>query len=147
MLLEQMMTNNDTTTEQVTRNTPNPNGTGGFADNPDNINHGGRPKNAQRYGYWLQFFKDMKVSDFNAYSTNKSEGDMYLAESQAYKCMQSVSNDYKLWSIVADRTEGRPSQSIDTTNNSPVEPLVVRFINDVPRPDLNNRHISGNGEL
>lgn len=134
----------DLTTEQVTRNIPNPNGIGGFADNPENINQGGRPKNAQRYGYWLQFFKDMKVSDFETYSTHKPEGEMYLAEVQAYRCMQSVANDYKLWSIVADRTEGRPSQPIDTTSNNQIEPVIVRIINDVPRPDSNNGHILGN---
>ena len=33
------------TTEQV-RNTPNPTGKGGFKDNPQNINPGGRPKNS-----------------------------------------------------------------------------------------------------
>ena len=136
----------DLTTEQVTRNTPNPNGIGGFADNPDNINHGGRPKNAHRYGYWLQFFKDMKVSDFETYSTIKPEGDMYLAESQAYKCMQSVSNDYKLWSIVADRTEGKASQNTDLGMQNEIK-NEIHFVNFVPRPKVNNRHISGNGEL
>jgi hypothetical protein len=127
----------DLTTEQVASNVPNPNGIGGFADNPENINHGGRPKNTQRYGYWLQFFKDMKVSDFDAYLTRKPEGEMYLAEAQAYKYMQSVANDYKLWSIVADRTEGRPLQSTNALDIETREPVIVRFINDVPRPDSN----------
>lgn len=141
-----MMINNDITTEQVTKNTPNPSGIGGFADNPGNINHGGRPKNTQRYGYWLQFFKDMKVADFNAYSINKSEDDMYLAESQAYKCMQAVANDYRLWSIVADRTEGKASQKTDFSMQNEIR-NEIQFVNFVPRPKINNRHISGNGEL
>ena len=119
---------NDLTTEQVTRNIPNPNCIGGFADNPENINHGGRSKNAQRYGYWLQFFKDMKVSDFDTYLTCKPESEMYLAEAQAYRYMQSATNDYKLWYIVADRTEGRPPQSIGKTINDPIETQVIQFV-------------------
>lgn len=139
------MMSDNLTTEQVTVNIPNPGGKGGFADNPENINHGGRPKNVQRYDYWLQFFKDMKVADFELYLSSRSEGEMYLAESQAYKCMRSVAKDNKLWSIVADRTEGKAGQKINLNMQNEMQNQ-IQFVNFVPRPKVNNRQISGNGE-
>lgn len=120
----------DLTSEQVKAKAPNPDGKGGFADNPQNINHGGRPKNIQRYDYWLQFFKDMKLSDFEKYTLLRPEGEMYIAEAHAYKCIRSSASDVKLWSIVADRTEGKPGLKVANA----ITTGEVQFYNDVPRP-------------
>jgi hypothetical protein len=38
----------------VDRKVPNPEGKGGFKDNPENINMGGRPKNEVSIVYWIK---------------------------------------------------------------------------------------------
>lgn len=128
----------DKTTEQVIatkRNMNiNPTGKGGFQDHPELINAGGRPKNSQRYDYWLQFFKDMDVEKFRAYSKSKPEAQMYVAEIQAYSRIAESLKDVKTWQVVADRTEGKAQMNVDLTNNgNSFEPVTVRIINDSQR--------------
>lgn len=60
----------------------NPNGKGGFKKG-ESGNPGGRPRNIQRYDYWIQFFKDMSVTEFKQYAKTRKEDDMYVAEVQA----------------------------------------------------------------
>lgn len=49
------------TTEQV-KKAPNPNGKGGFGDNPQNINPGGRPKNSMK-SFVAKMFAEMSDED------------------------------------------------------------------------------------
>lgn len=118
----------DRTTEQAGKHNPNPKGKGGFKDHPELINAGGRPKNVQRYDYWLQFFKDMDVEKFRAYSKSKPEGQMYVAEIQAYSRIAESLKDLKTWQIVADRTEGRSKETHDITTNG--ESINVKKLSD-----------------
>lgn len=46
--IEEVSTDKEITTEQVINNAPNPTGKGGFGENPENINEGGRPKNSMK---------------------------------------------------------------------------------------------------
>lgn len=93
----------------------NPSGKGGLADNPENINFGGRPKNEQRFGYWLQFFKDMTNAEFIKYPKTRNEDDMYVAEVIAYERVLNSRKNLKEYKDLADRTEGRAVQSLDLT--------------------------------
>lgn len=91
----------------------NPEGIGGFKDNPHLVNRGGRPKNAQRFGYWLQFFKDMTAKEFREYGKQKSEDEMYVAEVLAYQRVLNSRTDLGEYKDLADRTEGKPAQQVN----------------------------------
>jgi len=93
----------------------NPTGIGGFVDNPQNINFGGRKKNEQRFGYWLQFFKDLTLDEFTKYTETKKINDMYVAEAIAYERVKRARKDLNEYKDLADRTEGR---ALQTTNIS-----------------------------
>ena len=118
----------DKTTEQESKWLPNPTGKGGFGDHPELINPGGRPKNSQRYDYWLQFFKDMDVTSFREYRNTRKEDDMYVAEAQAYQRIAESLKSLEVWKVVADRTEGRAAQAIDmTSQGDKLQPTVVIY--------------------
>lgn len=117
--------------EKPKKKIPNPTGKGGFRDHPELINAGGRPKNSQRYDYWLQFFKDMDVETFKKYSKSKSEKEMFVAEAQAYARIAESLKNVKTWIMVADRTEGKASQSVDVTSQGErlhMEPVIISEI-------------------
>lgn len=94
----------------------NPTGKGGLGDNPQNINEGGRPKNQQRFGYWLQFFKNMTNEEFINYAKVRGQSQMFVAELIAYERVLNARNNLKEYKDLADRTEGRAVQSIDLTS-------------------------------
>ena len=117
----------------------NPTGKGGFKDHPELINPGGRPKNSQRYDYWLQFFKDMDVTSFRNYRTIRKEDDMYVAEAQAYQRVVESLKDINAWKVVADRTEGRAAQAIDYTTNG--KDIVIPILGGISKQDNTNSDI------
>jgi len=90
----------------------NPNGLGGFKENPENINRGGRPKNEQRFGYWLQFFKNMSEDDFIEWPSITPREEKYIAAISAYERVKASKTDLPNFREVADRTEGRASQTL-----------------------------------
>jgi hypothetical protein len=119
----------DKTTQQVRDMNLNPTGKGGFNDNPQNINAGGRPKNSQRYDYWMQFFKDMEVSKLKTYTVERTEDIMFVAEAQAYQRVVESLKDFKVWQVVADRTEGKAPQFIGLGDKEDYNIALVEFIN------------------
>lgn len=96
---------------------PNPTGKGGLKDNPQNINYGGRPKNSQRFSYWLQFFKDMTNKEFMEYTKNRKQDDMYVAEIIAYERVRNARRDLNEYKDLADRTEGKALQNTNITGD------------------------------
>ena len=101
----------EVTTQQVTPpELRNPDGKGGFAEHPENINAGGRPKNQERYGYWLDYFKDLSIEDFKKYRSEHS--DMSMAALGAYARITKTIDELKEFQEVANRTEGMPKQTI-----------------------------------
>ncbi len=88
-------------------NLANPTGVGGFQNRKDDINIGGRPKNEQRFGYWLQFFKDMTVDEFAHYTNVRDIKKMYMAEAIAYERVKLARKDLNEYKDLADRTEGK----------------------------------------
>lgn len=131
---------NTSTTEQVGNNTK---GVGGFGDNPQNINKGGRPKNDQRLGYWLQFFKNLSEEAFKGYSAVgdklfvKFEKEMFMAELIAYQRVQNSREDLAEYKDMADRTEGRPKQTFEH-EGSVVENVSVRIIKDAAELEVDS---------
>lgn len=111
------------TTEQVKnpeeKKVPNPTGKGGFIDNPENINKGGRKKNPERFGYWLQEFKNMTVKELENYLRTeknpdglKSKEDMTVAEYIAFNRVVNAKDKLEEYKDLADRTEGKAPQTI-----------------------------------
>lgn len=88
----------------------NPDGKGGFREHPENINAGGRPKNQERYGYWLEFFKDLSIEEFKKYKGEHP--DMSMAALGAYARVAKTIDELKEFQEVANRTEGMPRQVI-----------------------------------
>ena len=106
--------------EQMTSNQArdmnrNPAGKGGFKDNPENINRDGRPKNDQRFGYWLPFFKSLTSKEFVEYGKEKKQDDMFVAELIAYERVKNSRKDLGEYKDLADRTEGKAPQSLELT--------------------------------
>lgn len=134
----------NTTSEQALpkkRKVTNPKGKGGFQDHPELINAGGRPKNIQRYDYWLQFFKDMSVADFKEYIKKRTDKEMYVAEAQAYQRIGDSLKDLKTWQVVAERTEGKAPATVDiTSGGESFGPLVVEILH-VTKQDANTRGV------
>lgn len=89
----------------------NPEGRGGFADHPEHANPGGRPKNAESFSYWLNFFKSLPKGDFMQYE--KEHPGMTMAALAAYARIGKMVHHLREFEVVANRTEGMPKQTID----------------------------------
>jgi hypothetical protein len=109
-------------------NNANPTGKGGFQERPEDINYGGRPKNEQRFGYWLQFFKDLKSKEFVEYFNNRPQDEMYIAEVIAYERVKNARKDLAEYKEVADRTEGRSVQTMKHQGDL-IEQVKVEIVN------------------
>lgn len=103
------------TTNQVTPpQERNPEGKGGFGDHPENRSDG-RWSKENSFTYWMNYFKNLSVSEFIAYEKNTKESDRSVAASLAYARVANARKDLKEFIVVADRTEGRPLQPLDLT--------------------------------
>lgn len=101
------------TTEQVERHVPNPTGKGGFGDNPENINAGGRPKNAESFAYWYRQFKNMTVNELKRWQQNNPGDTRTVAADLAFVRIYNARNDLKEFQEVANRSEGMPKQTVE----------------------------------
>jgi len=112
-------------------NNANPTGKGGFKDNPQNINYGGRKKNEQRFGYWLQFFKDMTTKEFSDYpKTTKKPEEMFVAELISYERVKKARNDLKEYQDLADRTEGKAVVNTNISGDLTLSNLLGELTNE-----------------
>ena len=129
--------NNETTTEQVDNKiVPNPKGVGGFGDNPQNINAGGRPKNQESFTYWLNYFKGLSISEFFAWIKDNEEDARSVASDLAYIRVLKARNDLREFEVVANRTEGMPKHSLEldgTVEHKLTYQEVVKLIDDTTR--------------
>jgi hypothetical protein len=129
------MINKDSKGRFLPNNIANPTGKGGFKDNPENINFGGRPKNSQRFSYWLQFFKDMTSKEFNEYAKKRKVNDMYVAEIIAYERVKNSRTDLREYQDLADRTEGRPTNNTNITGDL----TLVTLLEDLTGEDITQK--------
>lgn len=115
---------NKPTSKQVRNYIPNPTGKGGFTENPENINRDGRRKNEQRFGYWLQFFKDLTTKEFTDYSKNRKPEEMFVAEVIAYERVKNARKDLNEYKDLADRTEGKAIQNTNFSGDISITKLL-----------------------
>lgn len=114
------------TTNQVSDKwNPNPEGKGGFGDNPSNRNPGGWDK-TQSISYQYNRLMRMNPDDFNVFKPET------VAQQIAYKRILAARTSEGLYDTkeITDRTEGKAPQSIDmTSNGETIKPILVEFIN------------------
>jgi hypothetical protein len=101
----------ETTTEQVNK-VPNPDGKGGFGDNPQNINAGGRPKNAESFAYWYRQFKEMTVAQLESWQDDNPRDTRTVASDLAFTRIINAKKDLKEYQEIADRSEGKAVQTM-----------------------------------
>ena len=97
----------DLTTEQV-KNTPNPNGVGGFKEHPENRNNGGRYQRSDSFTYWYNYFKGLSVKDFKEWENNIPESERSVVSDLSYNRMKLAWNDLRVFQDIANRSEGSP---------------------------------------
>lgn len=102
----------DVTTEQV-KKVPNPAGIGGFKDHPELRNNGGRYPRAESFTYWFNFFKGLKVKDFNEWEKFNSEETRSVASDLVYTRIKNAKENLKDFQEVANRSEGKPRESTE----------------------------------
>ncbi len=105
------------TTEPVGNN---PTGIGGFGDNPQNSNPGGRPKNAESFAYWYGQFKNMSVKDLKSWQNDNPEDTRTVASDLAFVRVINARKDLREFQEVANRSEGMPKQSIETQGDNTI---------------------------
>lgn len=101
----------EVTTEQVNK-VPNPDGKGGFGDNPQNINAGGRPKNAESFAYWYREFKNMSVAQLESWQDDNPRDTRTVASDLAFTRIINAKKDLKEFQEIADRSEGKAVQTM-----------------------------------
>src|SRR5690554_6238553 len=103
------------TTEQVhpnKLNPPNPEGKGGFGDNPQNRNPGGWKKE-DSISYQYNFLLRLTVEQFKQWEKEHPENKRTVAQGLAYSAVLKARKELNYLKEVTDRTEGRPKQPIE----------------------------------
>jgi len=121
----------DLTTELVKNNScrdmnRNPSGKGGFGDRPEDINHEGRPKNRESFVYWMNYFKNLTVSDFLMWSKNNPEDNRTVTADIAYMRVLNSRKELADFIEVANRTEGKPRQAVEIKGNLDMNELAEK---------------------
>ena len=105
-----MMYNKNMTTQQATDMNRNPEGKGGFGDNPQNRNPGGWKKE-ESISYQYNRLGRMTDEEFAEYIPKTK------FERIAYNRIKDAEDSLNDTKEVTDRTEGKAPQSIDMTSN------------------------------
>ena len=104
----------------------NPDGKGGFGDNPQNRNAGGRITNAESISYWYTFFLNIDVEDFKEWLLKNPEKERTMACELAYNAVVKGRKDLKYLIEITDRTEGRAKQKIQHEGDLNLNVLVEK---------------------
>lgn len=115
------------TTEQVRNMNLNPTGKGGFLDNPQNRNNGGRYPRGESLTFWYGIFKNMTVAEFKGWKDANPEDTRTVVADLAYSKMENAKNNLREFQEVADRSEGRPRQDI-LTKSDDVSSLKIEIV-------------------
>ncbi len=121
------------TTNQAKDMNRNPNGKGGFSDNPQNRNPGGWKKE-DSYSYQLNLMDRMTVKDFKNWLNDHPEDKRTMAQEKAYNAQLKSRKELMWLKEVTDRTEGKASQAIDITSNGETIGATIRF-EESPKPE------------
>ena len=87
----------------------NPNGKGGFGDNPQNRASGRWSKDTS-ISYWYNYLIRLSVNEFNKFEPETK------AQQLAYNALKESERDLPYLKEITDRTEGKPFQSTDITS-------------------------------
>jgi len=88
----------------------NPNGKGGFADNPQNKANGRWSKDTS-ISYWYNHLIRMDLQEFEEFEPTT------MAQRLAYNSIIEAKAELNYLKEVTDRTEGKASQQTDITSN------------------------------
>lgn len=105
----------------------NPTGKGGFGDNPQNINPGGRPKNQDSITAQYRIMLNMTQAEIDDLLKRKDELTMAqrIALARIRDAMRSGDGKWLANAAeITDRTEGKAKQVIDAKFNRPPVALV-----------------------
>jgi hypothetical protein len=103
------------TTQQEGSKGNNPTGKGGFGDHPEHRNPGGWRKEVS-FSYQYKRFMSMSVADLKKYA-DTPESNRTVVEDLAYSRVIAAKKSLPDIKEIADRTEGKPQQSVDVTSN------------------------------
>lgn len=87
-------------------NPPNPEGKGGFGDNPEHRSPGGW-KREDSITYQYNFLLRLSVSQFRDWLNEHPEEERTMAQEIAYKAVFSSRKDIQYLKEITDRTEGK----------------------------------------
>lgn len=87
----------------------NPNGRGGFGDNPQNRANGRWSKDTS-ISYWYNHLIRLDLKEFNDFEPTT------MAQNLAYQAVKESLNELNYLKEVTDRTEGKASQQTDITS-------------------------------
>jgi hypothetical protein len=117
----------NTTTNQVI---PNPEGKGGFGDNPQNRSNG-RWKSEDSQHYCLNMFLHMSLADFKQWEKDHPENSRTVAQSLAYARIVNARLRLADYKEVTDRTEGQAKQVVENLNDdSPAIKLLEKIFDE-----------------
>jgi len=116
----------DLTTKQV-KNTPNPNGIGGFKEHPENRNNGGRYPRKESITYWYNTFMSMSVKEFNDWEYNNPEDKRTMASDLAHTRFRKAKNDFREYQDIINRVEGTPIHTA-VVKEDKIDGIEVRIV-------------------
>lgn len=91
----------------------NPTGKGGFGDHPENRNPGGWKKE-NTFSYQMNRFKNMTIDELDEWNRTTPKSKRTVAEDLAFNRIFNAREDLAEFKEVADRTEGKAKQVIET---------------------------------
>lgn len=106
------MTDSDSilTSNQVV---PNPTGKGGFIDHPENRSDGRwNPKNT--FSFQMNRFKNMTIAELEEWNKTTPKNTRTVAEDLAFRRVLNATDRLDEFKEVADRTEGKAVQRVET---------------------------------
>lgn len=103
-----------TTTKQDFPNI-NPDGKGGFGDNPQN-RHNGAWKKTETFRYWFDVFKEMTVEELEKWQQDNPKDKRTVASDLAFRRILKARDDLREFQEVANRSEGMPKQTVEAVN-------------------------------
>ena len=103
------------TTQQVDepdKKPPNPEGKGGFGDNPQNRNPGGWRKEVS-FSYQYKRFMAMSGEELEKWSADTDKKNITVIEDLAFRRVTEARRSLPDVKEITDRTEGKPKQTVD----------------------------------
>ncbi len=106
----------------------NPEGKGGFRDNPQNRSDGGWKKE-DSIGYQYRMLQRLTIEELEKWIDENPKSIRTVAQDLAYKALIKAQKELPYLKEVTDRSEGKAPQSMDiTSGGEPIKGALVEFI-------------------